>query len=79
MAKMKFELNPQGVRDLLKSNEIAEICINYAHDALGRLGAGYEVNTYLGEKRFNAEIEAVTFEAKKDNLENNSILKSLRG
>ena len=79
MAKIKFVLNQEGVRDLLKSHEMAEVCIGYAHAALGRLGAGYEVNTHLGTNRFNAEIEAVTYEAKKDNLENNSILKSLGG
>lgn len=79
MAKVKFVLNPQGVRDLMKSNEMAEICTGYAHDALGRLGAGYSVNTYLGSKRFNAEVFAETYQAKRDNLKNNSILKAVHG
>ena len=79
MAKFKFELNRDGVRDLLRSHEMAMVCVDYAHAALGRLGAGYEVSTHLGVNRFNAEVCAVTYEAKKDNLKNNSILKSLGG
>lgn len=79
MAKTKFELNRDGVRDLLRSHEMATVCLDYANSALGRLGAGYEVNTHLGPNRFNAEVCAVTYAAKKDNLKNNSILKALGG
>ena len=79
MSKVKFELNRQGVRDLMKSHEMAEICIGYANDALGRLGGGYSVNTHLGQNRFNAEVFAETYQAKRDNLKNNSILKAVHG
>ena len=79
MSSVKFKLNGQGVRDLMKSHEMAEICMGYAHDALGRLGAGYSVNTRLGQNRFNAEVTADTYQAKRDNLKNNSILKAVHG
>lgn len=79
MSKVKFKLNRQGVRDLMKSHEMAEICTGYAHDALGRLGAGYSVSTDLGKNRFIAEVYAETYQAKRDNLNNNSILKAVHG
>lgn len=79
MSNVKFKLNGQGVRDLMKSHEMAEICIGYAHNAVGRLGGGYSVNTYLGKNRFNAEVFAETYQAKRDNLKNNSILKAVHG
>lgn len=79
MAKVKFVLNRDGVRELLKSDAMMSICQSYANDALGRLGEGYEVSTQVGRNRVNAEIAATTYAARKDNYENNSILKSLRG
>lgn len=79
MAKVKFKLNRAGVRDLMKSHEMAEICIGYAHNALGRLGGGYSISTHLGQNRFNASVYAETYQAKRDNLKNNSILKAVHG
>jgi hypothetical protein len=79
MSNFKFELNSQGVRDLLKSNEMAEICNGYASKALGALGSGYSSNMYYGKNRVNVEVYAETFQAKRDNLKNNSILKAVHG
>ncbi|MBQ1574204.1 MAG: hypothetical protein IIZ78_24020 [Clostridiales bacterium] len=79
MAKVKFELNRQGVRELLKSKEMMDICTEYANNALARLGDGYEVNTYSGENRVNAEVFAQSFAAKRENLKSNTILKAVFG
>ena len=79
MANVKVVLNREGVRELLRSQEMLSICSEYANAALGRLGDGYEVSTHIGQNRVNAEVLAATFKARKDNQENNSILKSLRG
>ena len=80
MAKnIKFELNREGVRDLMRSKEMMSVCTDYANAALGRLGPGYEVNSQVGKNRVNAEVAATTYSAKKDNMENNSILKAIRG
>lgn len=78
MANMRVELNIEGVRELLRSNEMKAICEDYANNALTRLGTGYEVSSMTGKNRVNAEIKAVSYKAKKDNMENNSILKALR-
>ena len=79
MAKVKFELNRSGVRELLKSKEMMDICSEYAQSALGRLGDGYEMSTHTGANRVNAEVKAESFAAKRDNLKNNSILKAVFG
>lgn len=79
MAKVKFVLNWQGVRELMKSKEMMDICSKYANNALARLGDGYEVNTYSGENRVNAEVYAQSFAAKRENIKSNTILKAVFG
>jgi hypothetical protein len=79
MAKVKFELNRAGVRDLLKSKEMMDICAEYANNALGRLGDGYSVNTYTGQNRVNAEVLAESFAAKRENSKSNTIIKAVFG
>ena len=79
MAQFKFELNREGVRELLRSKEMADICQEYAENAIGKLGDGYEVTTHTGTNRVNAEVKAETFAARRDNLKNNSILKAVKG
>lgn len=78
MSKSKIILNSDGVRDLLLSDEIAALCREKAAAACGRCGAGYQSDVYYGKKRVNAMIWAESSAAKKDNLENNTILKALK-
>lgn len=77
MSKLKIVLNRNAVRNMLKSTEMMDICVKHAQKARSRLGAGYEVNTHVGKNRVNAAVEAVSHQAKKENMENNSILKAL--
>ena len=79
MAKTKFELNRSGVRELLRSPEMMAVCQGYANRALSSLGAGYGISTMTGRNRVNAEVRAETFAARKENLENNTILKAHGG
>lgn len=75
--KNRFVLNRSGVKQMLKSSEIMGVCEQYASDIVGRLGAGYEVSTHTGRNRVNASVAAVTYEAKREVMENNSILKAV--
>lgn len=79
MAKVEIVLNPAGVRELLKSDDIMQICKEHANRAVSALGDGYAVNTYVGANRVNAEVSAETFAARRDNMKNNTILKALGG
>lgn len=79
MSKVKFELDKGGVRDLLRSQEALNVCKGYAETARNRAGEGYEVTTFVGRNRANASVHAETYEARKDNYDNNTLLKSLGG
>ncbi|MFQ6794673.1 MAG: hypothetical protein ACLRT4_18100 [Thomasclavelia sp.] len=78
MAKNEFVLNKAGVRELLRSDEMLNICKSYANEAQNRLGEGYKVTSMKGRNRVNASIAADSYEAKKETFENNTILKALR-
>lgn len=77
MAKVKIELNSDGVRDLLRSSEIMEVCKSHADQIAARAGSGYEVTTFTGKNRVNASVHAATEEAYRDNLKNNTLLKAV--
>lgn len=79
MSKVDFKLNRKGVRELLRSQEAMNICVEYATAVQGRAGEGYEVTTRVGRNRVNASVHADTYLSRKDNYENNTLLKALGG
>ena len=79
MGNVRIELNHDGIREMLQSDEMKVICQERANAALGKLGDGYTVTTHTGKNRVNASIFAESYKAKKENLENNTILKALGG
>lgn len=78
MAKLKIELNSAGVRELLRSQGMMDICAGLAQGVQARLGKGYIVSRRTGKNRVNASIKAATRKAKTDNMKNNTILKALK-
>lgn len=78
MSKFKFVLNKAGVRELMKSEEMQGILKDKADGALSSLGEGYKSDAYVGRNRANAMVYADSYQAKRDNLENNSILRAVR-
>ena len=80
MAKdFKFVLNRSGVRDLLRSQEMMDVCKSYADKAQQSLGDGYEVTTHVGSNRVNAMVSAESYAAKRENLKENTIIKAVFG
>lgn len=79
MSNVKFELNHQGVRELLRSDEMMAVCRSCADAARSRLGEGYTVTTFTGRNRVNASVYADTVEARRENAAHNSILKAVGG
>ena len=77
MSDIKIKLIKSGVRKLLRSDDMQSAVNSLAFRAPSRLGDGYEVTYRKGKNRVNAEVAAVSYEAKKDNLDNNSILKAV--
>lgn len=75
---MKFKLNSDGVRELLKSQEMQSVLNEKATGIKNRCGEGYTQDVYVGKNRANAMVKAGTYQAKRDNLKNNTILKAVR-
>ena len=75
---MKIELNSAGVREMLKSPEMQALLKERASEAAERAGEGYDSDVFVGRNRANAAVFATTKKAQRDNLKNNTILKSLR-
>ena len=74
----KIVLRKEEVRGLLLSEGVEQLCKSYADAAVARAGAGYESDTYSGRNRVNASVRAVTFKARKDNMQNNTLLKAIK-
>lgn len=78
MAKNKFKLDYKGVGELLKSEPMQKVLSDYATNIRNRCGDGYEQDIYVGKNRANAMVSATTYQAKKDNMDNNTLLKAVR-
>lgn len=77
MSNGRFKLNPAGVREMLKSSEVAAAVTSEANSKLALLPSGYAVETHYFKKRAAAHIYPKTKEAKKDNWENHRLTKML--
>lgn len=75
MSNIRVKLNKAGVRELLKSGEVMAMLEQEAQKRASAAGNGYTVNTYVGRNRCNAEILAETQAAKRDNLQNNTLVR----
>lgn len=78
MTKVKFELNRKGVADLMKSASMQQVLKQHATGIKNRAGSGYEQDMHVGKNRANAMVWADTYQAKADNLRNNTLLKSVK-
>lgn len=77
MNNVTIKLNSDGVKELLKSSEIQAECMKQAETVQAGLGDGYEVSEKYYPERSGAIIRAVSTAAKKENSEDNSLLKGL--
>ena len=76
MSDFKFELNRKGVRELLKSEEMQEVLMSYAKSVQNRAGEGYSI--HVGKNRANVSVQTIDDNGMRDNLEKNTLLRSLR-
>lgn len=79
MSKVEVKIDSKGARDLMRSEEVMQLCESYANDAMSKLGNGYLLTSYIGKNRLNVSIKAMTREARRDQYENNTILKAIGG
>ena len=78
--KIKFKLNGRaGVTELRKSTEMQAILNAKADEIQARCGDGYEKVSRMGYDRASAKVWAESYKARKDNSDNNTILKAVQG
>lgn len=77
MSNFKFKLNRAGVASLMKSSEMQDVLSGHAKTIKDRVGVGYEQDIHIGKNRANAMVSATSVAAKKDNMENNTLLKAV--
>lgn len=75
---MKVELNRSGVKELLNSPELEKGLEEIASGIKFKCGKGYAYDTKRMGTRVIASVYTSTDEAKKDNEQNNTILKNLK-
>ena len=78
MAKLKFKLNLSGLNELMKSAEMQGVLNDAAGQIAAQAGEGYETEQ-AHPIRFVAiaSVNASTWEAYRDNSENNTLLTAM--
>lgn len=76
---IRFELNRQGVGELLKSQAMERVLASYAQGVTARAGEGYRSGSFQGSDRVKVNVWPDTPDARRDNVENNTLLKAVRG
>ena len=76
MSDFKFALNRAGVRELMQSQEMQDVLVEFASQVAERAGDGYDV--YIGVNRANVSVVTATEEAAADNLDHNTLEKAIR-
>lgn len=67
MAKVRIQLNIAGVRELLRSSEMMDICTAAANSIKNNYGGDVELSQYTGTNRVNVSVIAPLSEASQDN------------
>ena len=81
MSKLKFKLDKSGVRELLKSEGVANECMKHAQATLAAASGsadGYTMEVRNYPERTGYAVFAEEYPAISDNLKNNTLLKSLQ-
>lgn len=79
MPNFRFELDREGVRELLQSKEMQEVLNAEAKNVLGRLPSGYGSTPGATEQRAKVTVGTRTKKAAADNKKNNTLLKAVGG
>lgn len=74
----KFELNYNGVAELMRSPEMIEVLRDKAKGIQDKAGDGYEISSFVGKNRANVSVKTKTRKAIRDNNKNNTLLKAMR-
>lgn len=77
MARVEFELDVNGLRELMKSGEMQAVLQEAGDSVASGAGGDYGVRVHVADYVAIANIYPDSKEAAKDNYENNTLLKAL--
>lgn len=77
MSRNRFTLNRAGVRELLRSEELAAACAAHAQVIRDRAGEGFSMDTHTGRNRVNAMVYADSYPARRRCLKDNRLIKAV--
>lgn len=75
---MKLVLNSEGVRALLQSDALRDVCEEYADGILQRAGDGFKRDTRIGRYRVKVAVKTDGPAAYYKNLKDNTLAKAMR-
>jgi hypothetical protein len=78
MSRVRIKLNKAGVRELLKSSEVAKECMDHARQIQSRAGEHYIAETRSYPERTGAAVYPADSEGYFDNLRNNTLVRSMK-
>lgn len=73
----KVKLSYEGVGQLLRGEEMMQLMGHMGAETANRCGTGYDYRVHNTGQRQAVNVYPVTRAASKDNMENNTLLKSL--
>lgn len=79
---VEIKLNDEGIRELLKSDEIFNECIQVATEIQKRAGEHYKIaerKHYKDNSRYGVVVFPADRQGERDNLKNNTLLKAMKG
>ena len=77
MNNIEVKLNSAGIRELLKSQPIAKMCMEQAEEVKRKAGAGFEVQPRKYPERTGYAVSAESNEAVRKVYQDNVLLKAL--
>ena len=77
MSNYQFELNRDGVRQIMQSAEMKAVLDETAQHIASSAEGEYKVDTITGRTRANAEVSCASAQTYYDNLKNNTLLKAM--
>lgn len=77
MGKTKVKLNREGVRSILRSEDVMAVCRGHAISVKNRAGDGFVTDDYVGKNRVNVMVRSGDAESYFKNLRENTLLKAL--
>ena len=77
MSNYQFELNREGVKQLMKSAEVKAVLDEVAQHIAESAEGDYKVDSMTGRTRANAEVSCASAKTYYDNLRNNTLLKAM--